>query len=417
MEKQAQTGETTFSFEQQGVAPRERLLEIKNELWGISKNSSNEQRSQLIDRIPSALIFMGETLKQDNYYLETLKIINYMGTASSVADIPELNQLRNSFVEQNLQVIMQGAIEEGIKSDGDDKNRRVALRCLSFTVVSGTEKQRTHILSTIDSHRFDLIHSPGDTEVFRSYFEVIFKHGSVEQKKNAAELVLSFYNNNEDFSRKVAGLNMMRLYYDQFSDKSFPASDIIQLDDPIYQQITETLKQYIPDIDDLVQKVLYGGPVSKNIFGNPDNVGTRLVDNMNAVLHLERQRSGICQVLRKEFGIRNFFRYPPEVLIAQYDNRNVVTEIGIVAVALYDHNGYFYQGFVQNKVLNLFARLQNEQTLGKKYGLMVYEIEDSRELARAITHSQSRKLLFGMIIGYGALWPKSSVELDDFFSL
>lgn len=90
--------------------------------------------------------------------------------------------------------------------------------------------------------------------------------------------------------------------------------------------------------------------VVQNFTGSPDNVGTRLVENMKTVLYLEQQRPGICQVLRKEFGIRNFFRYPAEILINQYDTRDIATKKGIAAVALYDHNGAFYQRTSQRAI-------------------------------------------------------------------
>ena len=92
-----------------------------------------------------------------------------------------------------------------------------------------------------------------------------------------------------------------------------------------------------------------------------------LVENMKTVLYLEQQRPGICQVLRKEFGIRNFFRYPPEILINQYDTSDSAVKKGIVATALYDHNGAFSQDSSQKAMRGLFAQLQDERAIGRKY--------------------------------------------------
>lgn len=401
--------------DQQEAILQERLREIRDKLWGVTKELSPEELSQLVSEMQNILPFLGEALKQDAHYVDTLEAVNLLGTASIVGGIPELNQLRNSFIEQNLDVMVQAATREGNAQTGNTESRRATIRNLSFAVYNGTAAQQSQMLAAMDAHRAEWVQNPDDTEVFQSYFGVIFEHGSPEQRKNAAELATSFYAS-EDHARRAAGIDFMRTYYAQFSDKSYPTADIMNEEDPVYKQVTETLKQYIPDVDDLIQKVAYSGPESKSKTGSPDNVGTRLVENMKTILYLEQQRPGICQVLRKEFGIRNFFRYPAEILIDQYDTRDTATKKGIATVALYDHNGAFYQRTSQRAMQKLFTQLHDEQKLGEKYGLMVYEIGDSHELVRAVANarrrSQDRKLSFGIVMGHGM---EDSVQFGDFF--
>jgi len=45
-------------------------------------------------------------------------------------------------------------------------------------------------------------------------------------------------------------------------------------------------------------------------------------DNVEQIIQLEKVKPGITAFLYKEYGIRNFYRYPREILIDQFENHN-----------------------------------------------------------------------------------------------
>lgn len=396
-------------------AMSQEIKTIQEKIWRVSRELSPEEARQLVAEIQSSLPLLNEALKQDYFYLDTLDIMANIGMASVIGRAPELNKLRSAFIEQNLDVMAQAAAREASSGTGNTRVRERTIANLGYVISMGNEDQRSQVLSCLDSHRAEWIQNPADIEIFQSYFNPIFEHGTIEQRMNAADLVVSFYNS-EDPAMKEAGIKMIKVYYDKFSDKPYPASEIKNPDDPIYRQVTEIIGQYVPDIDDLVQKTLFSGPVTKEKPTDSGNLGTRLVENMETILSLEQQRPGICQTLRKEFGIRNFYRYSPDILISQYDNRDTLGRKGIVAVALYDHNGAFSQDSSQQARHSLFTQLQDEQAAGEKYGLMIYEIGDSRELVRAVANARrrtpDRKLSFGIVEGHGT---EDSVQFGEYF--
>lgn len=70
---------------------------------------------------------------------------------------------------------------------------------------------------------------------------------------------------------------------------------------------------------------------------------TLISENIWDIFNLERQRPGITNLLTRAFGIRNFARYPSEILIDQHDTRNEPNQqYGIIVYPTDDKNGTFY---------------------------------------------------------------------------
>lgn len=207
---------------------------------------------------------------------------------------------------------------------------------------------------------------------------------------------------NTDLVKKDKGSRMLKDYFFMRYTGQDNISEAIAMDgDLIYKELLQDLGQFVPDMEDMEKRLYYSGRDEAL-----DNIGTRLVDNLRVVQILEQQRPGIAKVLRNEFGIRNFFRYPPEVLIAQFDNRGVVMKRGIVVTALDDHLGSMYKQSSKDIMLKLFNDLQDQSLAGDKYGIVIYEVEDSKDLVRKIAHARhmvpNKQFSFGFIKTHGS---------------
>lgn len=118
------------------------------------------------------------------------------------------------------------------------------------------------------------------------------------------------------------------------------------------------------------------------------------VDNVMAIMTLERQRPGSAAVLESQFGIHNFYRYNPDkntLLIDQYDSRKDRTKpFVLAAVAQYDHNNAIK---VAGDRLALL-----KQTLGDDYHMRIYEFNGrygDKGIERTLLRARSR---------YGPQW-------------
>lgn len=71
--------------------------------------------------------------------------------------------------------------------------------------------------------------------------------------------------------------------------------------------------------------------------------------NLTALHILEHERPGISKVLLKQFGIRNFARYPSDLLVKQYDDMgNSSLPYAVVLEPLFDPNGILYNETPKN---------------------------------------------------------------------
>lgn len=132
------------------------------------------------------------------------------------------------------------------------------------------------------------------------------------------------------------------------------------------------------------------------IFKDREPVRASIAANLLSLLSIESQRPGIGFVLQSEFGVNDFARYPQELLIAQYDQRNDDSlPYGVIIYPQYDDNGAFYKDRPVFKAL--FDQLQGE------YGIRVWEVKDLLELVNALNTSRHRygKISFAIIGGHG----------------
>ncbi len=122
--------------------------------------------------------------------------------------------------------------------------------------------------------------------------------------------------------------------------------------------------------------------------------------NLNEIFSLEESHPGICKVLMNEFGISNFNRYPKELLIDMYEQRdNSNIPYGLMLYPKADHNGAFYP--IKGLIGEFYQQLK-----GLGYGMRIYETGSKNEIARAFISSKKRygldnKPAFVILAGHG----------------
>ena len=122
--------------------------------------------------------------------------------------------------------------------------------------------------------------------------------------------------------------------------------------------------------------------------------------NIATMFKLESAAPGICKTLFDEFGICDFERYPAEVLLAQYENRNKDMPYGIAIYAQEDYNGALNSKNGQ-PTETLFRDLK-----GLEYGLRIYEARTRSDVLKILAKSHNHyggenKISFALISAHG----------------
>ena len=135
-------------------------------------------------------------------------------------------------------------------------------------------------------------------------------------------------------------------------------------------------------------------------------------NNLERMDELEKERPGCVRVLREEFGIENFARYPKELLIEQFDTKDDQSlPYGIVINPKADHNGAFAGGPDGGAIANVW------KTLKGKFRLRIFEASSRFGVARTLIRTEQRyqhdgggKIAFAMIGGHGE---PDSIQFGD----
>ena len=133
-----------------------------------------------------------------------------------------------------------------------------------------------------------------------------------------------------------------------------------------------------------------------------------LYNTLLALEGIEETRPGIAQFLYTKFSILDFNRYPPELLIRQYDEyENKELPYGVILYPRADHNGAFYQN---QPVLNGLA-----QQLQGQYAIRIGEGENKLDVVRLLhrlnkRYGDAHKISFAIIGGHGT---KDSIQFGE----
>lgn len=122
-------------------------------------------------------------------------------------------------------------------------------------------------------------------------------------------------------------------------------------------------------------------------------------ENILIMQQLEEARKGAVGFLYQNFGIRNFNRYPPELLIKQVDEYQKLDKpYGILVEPTVDHNGSFLEE------TELLEKLSAQ--LGDDYALRIMECGGKWDVVSKLlllngVYGDRRKISFAIIAGHG----------------
>jgi hypothetical protein len=149
-------------------------------------------------------------------------------------------------------------------------------------------------------------------------------------------------------------------------------------------------------------------------FAERDEQGSKIyeesyVRNMKAAERLEQSMPGASEKLFKKFGIANFDRYEPEVLLRQLEMENKDVPYGVVVFPEFDYNGAFFQN--KDKLEKM-----RKQLLEGGHEIRIVEAASQFEMAKRLNGFNKKyapngnKIEFLILGGHGT---KSSVQLGE----
>ncbi len=146
-------------------------------------------------------------------------------------------------------------------------------------------------------------------------------------------------------------------------------------------------------------KQTYGITIDpKKDWGMDQDVVHKAINGLETLRQLEAAHPNSPKLLYDQFGIKEFYRYPVEMLIAQCEQVNEDIPYGIVIYPRADHNGAF------DDTIKNFVTLYQETK--DKYAIRVFESESKIDMARAmlkLKHKYDHKASF-LILGAHGMW-------------
>ena len=122
--------------------------------------------------------------------------------------------------------------------------------------------------------------------------------------------------------------------------------------------------------------------------------------NIKAIRSLEKHERGTVQTLNSEFGIFHFDRYPVDILIKQYENRNNVdTPYGVALTAYRDHNG-----IISRQIGKHTRDIEND--LKDQYLLRIIECGSKIDIGRRLIalnnkYGKNHKISYMLVSAHG----------------
>lgn len=120
--------------------------------------------------------------------------------------------------------------------------------------------------------------------------------------------------------------------------------------------------------------------------------------NIERMRTIEAERPGGLQILRKNFGIKAFGRYPVEILITQIDEVDKEIPYGVVIYPRSDHNDAFYDD--RKALQQLYTQTRGHEAV------RIFEAEGALSLSKILlkadnNYGDSHKISYVFLAGHG----------------
>jgi hypothetical protein len=130
---------------------------------------------------------------------------------------------------------------------------------------------------------------------------------------------------------------------------------------------------------------------------------------LSVMVAVERSCPQGVKALAERYGIREFYRYPSDLLVAQLNEEDIQQPYGIIVYPRADYNGAFDSRNDRRIMENMF-----EETRGH-HGLKLFEADGTVDLARILIsldrkYGRDNKIAFAVLAGHGSSY---SIRFGD----
>lgn len=311
----------------------------------------------------------------ENYFMDSVKKRNLSHINM------ELNFLNDICTDSEIEYLFSEKIFNICNSLGiyDDKKKILEI---------GEYVEKSKLLDLIDSYGNDNQKKLLEELIFDSITNCDYRFSSRPEEHFLSSIDNSHIYSNEDFPNAI---NMVKVWFEK--KFGFSLGDITKNTNLSFKELKKTL---------------------------------------SVVSVIEKSYPKGSKKLSEEYGIYNFFRYPPNPLIKQLSEENIKRPYGIFVTAYDDHNGAFNDGY---EVGTLASELNKNDTslkiieVGSGFGLIKRLLDldkkfgDSNKISFLIlnAHGQKNSFLLSEIDGnYGnvhkdMLSGKGVRRMKDFF--
>lgn len=251
----------------------------------------------------------------------------------------------------------------------------------------------------------DQIQSDQTGEIPKAYsklFAPLIASGSPDVAKRVSELVVNFSSSKETNSHEAADFVIDELVsrssVDEIEKYIREGVSDDSLTGKVKSILTKIIDGYGLDPEDLVKAWNLNSSDRKKL--NKVKVGMSYIyrENLRVLRSLEQKHPGSAAVLGEKFGIKNFGRYPPELLVDQFEGlSDIETPYGLAIFPYADHNGSFSN--LDRELRDLFM-----QTRGH-HRIRVIETGGKMGIARRLIsldkqYGSRNKISFALIAGH-----------------
>ncbi|OGF74023.1 hypothetical protein A3J56_01640 [Candidatus Giovannonibacteria bacterium RIFCSPHIGHO2_02_FULL_46_20] len=369
----------------EGVEQRrqlDRFLEAWNQanhLLGLDYKKINEQPELVAEVLEAIQNVIGPKLKSEKSFMDALFILNPL---AEYYDSPDTMVAATDVLSKNL-----GVIEQHV-GNIMDINRQCFLAANNLiSFGSNVEKEAgKHLLETHIDEIIDGMER-GRSYEFIPFLEKIMTIDP-EHPNEEAEIKISEYLKEHPRDFRSIAFCLMSSYK------------------PMRDMGEKTLENRIAE---------YGLPPTKSVEAwvastkkFEADLATILYNTLFTLEGIEEARPGIARFLYTKFGILDFNRYSPELLIRQYDEyENKELPYGVIFYPRADHNGAFYQN--QQALSELSQQLQGQ------FAIRIGEGESKLDIVRLLRklnkqYGNAHKISFAIIGGHGT---KDSIQFGN----
>lgn len=349
------------------------LIKVVSEMKYAQPTTVNSIMAELKQNLPIA----GEALNQTAYAETAIGVLNRIFYYANQSPYKESRAEELKYATSSIVASSTAKIEEAMNQQ-NSANRLVTADLLSYTLRDGNDQQR----QTIKSYLLNFLPRWSiQDESWTTLGEAVFKYSPPEQNEEIflwLDLLLKTPQTENISKNLLAKLAA-------FSNPQIREGVTSRFIAPLFSS-------YGLDFNQL-----------ESVWGKGDEFKTTVAQNLIRIFELEKvfpeAKGNVCRTLSNEFGIKHFARYPLDILMDMYKERNTHKPYGLALFPVADHSGAFYLAmrdlrdfYKKLKILDIGIRVYE---CGSKFGL-------AKAVAKADRHyGQKNKPSFIIIAGHG----------------